>query len=197
MTQAGWPEQQRDLGLAEIESLVLSAEAHKRSASCDNRAAWAHAAIDFPEKENAKQLITLYLGCCATTANVERDLKRVGKRQEVSPKAELPDLILCDLHAPRASSAGGPETLPVCGGRRTEQTLVENYIKAMCKVYNDVFGGRLWRQTPKRRRDKGMKHASKRQKETREWSAWPPMDELGMWVDGYKLGHRAHGGQVE
>ena len=176
---------------------MLPAEARKGSASCDNRAAWAHAAIDFPEKETTKQLITLYLGCCATTADVERDLKRVAKRQEVSPKAELPDLMLCDLHAPRASSAGGLETLPVCGGRRTEQTLVENYIKAMCKVYNDVFGGRLWRQTPKRRRDKGMKHASKRHKETREWSAWPPMDELGMWVDGYKLGHRAHGGQVE
>ena len=166
MVQAGWSEQQCDLTLTELESVVLAAEAHKKAMSCDNRAAWAHATIDFPEKENARKLITLYLGRSATTANVERDLKRVAKRQEVSPKAELPDLMLCDLHAPRASSAGGGATPPVCGGRHTEQTMVENYIKAMCKVYGDVFGGRLWRQAPKRRRDKGMKHTSKRRKDT-------------------------------
>ena len=165
MKQAGWPEQQHEPALSEIESVLLAAEAHKKATSCDNRAAWAHATIDFPEKALARKLITLYLGRSATTANVEQDLTCVAKHQEVSPKVGLPNLVLCE-GAPRASSAGGAAALPLRGGLCAEQAMVENYIKAMCKVYGDAYGGRLWKHVPKRRCDKGMKHASKRRQDT-------------------------------
>ena len=71
--------------------------------ACDNRQAWVQASLNFPEKKHARKLVTLYLGCTGSTANVERTLKKVALRCQHSPNLEyvLSDLVICDVHAPR------------------------------------------------------------------------------------------------
>lgn len=73
--------------------------------ACDNRQAWVQAALSFPEKKHARKLVTLYLGCTGSTANVERTLKKVAIRCQHSPNVEyvLSDLVICDVHAPRVA----------------------------------------------------------------------------------------------
>ena len=146
--------------------------------ACDNRQAWVQASLNFPEKKHARKLVTLYLGCTGSTANVERTLKKVAIRCQRSPNLDMfSDLVICDVHAPRvadvthsyhhgqtaldvgqtASRVG--QTAPGVGQTAPSRICPKGkYLEAIRALYKDVFGGRAFRKVPKQRRDKGLKH---------------------------------------
>ena len=140
--------------MKEMETLLPAAEKFARE-GFGNRESWAKATLDFPELQLARLGVDLLLGCLATIVNVERLLKRVAHRGDVSTGVEMNDIFLCDAHAPKPHEVADA---PSSHALVEHKAIVPKtpYLSKILGTYETIFGGRRWKEQPKKYRNAGV-----------------------------------------
>lgn len=132
--------------------MLPAAEKHAR-AGLDNRQSWAAASLQFPELIWGREGVSIFLGAYITTSNIERFLKRVGRRREISTGIFMNDIVLCDLLAPLPGQVAEAPASRACSGETLPSIIPKGpYLDIIVRCYRSVFGGRCWKREPKPRR---------------------------------------------
>ena len=140
--------------MKEMETLLPAAEKFARE-GFGNRESWAKATLDFPKLQLARFGVDLLLGCLATIGNVERLLKRVAHRGDVSTGVEMNDIFLCDAHAPKPHEVADA---PSSHALVEHKAIVPKtpYLSKILGTYETIFGGRRWKEQPNKYRNRGV-----------------------------------------
>ena len=150
---AGW---QLDATFHQLRQLAPAAGAHfKRGASAPE--AWARASSDFPEYQDARAIISLFLGLTEATTELERTLKQVPM-QERSDRASLLGTTLENLILASQAPQQGQMCTHVQNavGEMVVKPLTD-YLPRMVQAYAAKYGAaRVARRARKTRRDAGV-----------------------------------------
>ena len=142
--------------LSQMLKLLPAAEKHAKT-GLDNRQSWAAASLEFPELHWGREGVTTFLGAYITTSNLERFLRTVGRRREISTGVFMNDIVLCDLLAPLPGQVAETPTSQAHGGETPRSIIPRGpYLSAIVRCYHQIFGGRRWKREPKPRRNLGL-----------------------------------------
>ena len=142
-----WPEWNR---------LVPVATARHKGGSSVTES-WAQASADFPEWQQARRAVNLFLAFSASSAVTERTLRELS-RQETSQRARM--LNSTEENILLASQAPTEDQIAI----RTEDSFGNSrlrpknkYLPWLLKAYINEFGMSINHKAPKRRRDYGLR----------------------------------------